>query len=520
MLSVNSYDKSPILAAGPLLFCRWLYAPRAYAPRAQRKIAGLTCGLIIVGYGATYASPATAAIAAGQAHGHTITVRAPTIFTPPSDVALSESEVSYAVSKARGNTSSSQGGYGRSSLWTPTLRTPLIAQAKGQNSSAHLYVESQVTGADVIIDGVMAGRVNSYIMVTPGTRIIRIIHSAYHPYEHRMSIKRGKSYKMQVKLKKKPTPEQIAAARAKKQQALKQARLAAQQEAAAAAAPPLAPATPPLAETYNTAPGAESQQQKRQRTGGRKKKRSRTAKKGKKKSATTDADQTATSPTNSFLLATQPPKRTPQDYLYSLLPLGLPQMRHNKPALGALLLAIQAGGVGAIFYFKYLADDEANQLKKYKTRNKNGQGLPTPEQRVYHKEVNRMQSYIAENDQYSMFGIIGASAGYGFSVLEALAVGPKVTSPADLWSLKKDGQDQHSASEPAVKLTQHNPEKFRHIWESEITSQITRPTAWSTQVSVLPRRLTLSLVPRSPESAQWSVFFTVTRTAMPPPTGW
>lgn len=321
-----------------------------------------------------------------------------------------------------------------------------LAQKKG---SAHLYVTSSVKGARVLVDGIIVGGVNSYIIVSPGVRIIRVFHNAYHPYEHRMNMVAGRSYKMQVQLKKKVTAAEKAAAQQKKQQekAANQAvPLLAPSAADQAQARPPAYYAPPQAaypqqvptqaaqNPYGAPPPAYApppQAYAPPRSAKRLKKRQ------KKKQGRNVAAASTKKSNLPGMFALQPPPRDAADYALSFLPLGLPQMRHDKPALGALMLALQAGGVGAWFYFnseaevgeKALVDGE-EELKKLRAQNS-----PNRAKIIARNNLNlENEDYMNQNSDFAMFAMIGGIAGYGFSVLEALVVGPKVKSPADLWS--------------------------------------------------------------------------------------
>lgn len=314
-----------------------------------------------------------------------------------------------------------------------------LAQKKG---SAHLYVTSSVKGARVLVDGIIAGAVNSYIIVSPGVRIIRVFHNAYHPYEHRMNIVAGRSYKMQVQLKKKVTAAEKAAAQQKKQQ----------EKAAAQALPLLAPSAADQAQArppaYYAPPRAAYPQQVPTQAAQNPYGASpptyappRSAKRLKKRQKKKQGRNVAAASTKKSnlpgMFALQPPPRDAADYALSFLPLGLPQMRHDKPALGALMLALQAGGVGAWFYFKSEAEagekallDGKEKLKKLRTQNSSNRAGITAQNNLNLEN----EDYMNQNDDFALFAMIGGIAGYGFSVLEALVVGPKVKSPADLWS--------------------------------------------------------------------------------------
>ena len=298
-----------------------------------------------------------------------------------------------------------------------------------KGSSVQLYVESSVKGAEVLVDGILAGRVNSYLVVSPGMRIIRVFHNEYFPYEHRMKMEAGKTYKMKVRLKKKPTPQEKAAAAKQKQAAQKPAPAAAPSLLAPSAADQ-AQAPPPAAQPSQN---YSSQVAPRAGKGAAVKRRS-------KKRSKPRVQRNGKSKKSSPLFATQPQERDSTDYALSFLPLGLPQMRHDKPALGTLMLAMQVGGVGAWFYFnneaKTMVETRDQTIKTAKTHI---DSLPQGKSRSdktktlskYHNDAN---AEIAQFDQFALFSMIAAISGYGFSVLEALVVGPKVKTPADFWT--------------------------------------------------------------------------------------
>ncbi|MCY4444222.1 MAG: PEGA domain-containing protein [Proteobacteria bacterium] len=358
--------------------------------------------------------------------------------------------------------------------------TTKLLLAQGQRSHTVLIVNSPMRQAQVLVNGILAGNVNQTITIRPGVHMIRIHHKDYYPYTQKLRAVPGRTHRMQVNLKRKPSQREIQAQQKRMQPS---ARGAAAQGAAVKAAPgmlapspsdrsipppqtysrggyysaspqaPQAPQAPPPAypvRSYYPAPpvppppatysgyGQSSVRGTRSKSRARRKARSRKKKVVEEK--------------KKLPLVAEPEPRDATDYMLSLLPLGLPQMRHGKPLFGGLLLLAQAGGVGGYFWFKYQADSATEFNKTDQTNRQNKINRETNSQRKQQLTTAKKQKkvqwedYAAQQQLFAWISLGVGGAGYAFSVLEALAVGPKKPkTPAEMFSSQAPGAWDHHA---------------------------------------------------------------------------
>lgn len=405
-------------------------------------------------------------------------------------------------------------------LSLPLLQT-VYAQAGGD---AVLIVESNVRDAQVLVDGIFVGGVNQKLRVSAGDRRIRVFDPRHYAFDQRLKVVPSRTYQLKANLRRKPTQQEILAAKRKQMaiarkkaqmqaqvraraqaaaiaraqaaerarqqaeaarrariaqmqaQARQQAAIARQQSAyaypytppanpgylsgqrGAALSPPpssaFVPATPsyPSASmnAYPMSPVAPSSSQQqylgqpyasskyRQRPPVRSKAKSRIKRKSVKKPSSQKSPSSPSKPKSSPFL-TEPKKRDAADYIMSFLPLGLPQLRHDKPALGTLMLLLQAGGIGALIYGKIMLDNEQDYRDKELKAAKEKAEAATGQRRTaltqqFRKYLEESDANLELYDALYIGGMASAIGGYGFSVLEALAVGPKQKTPQDLWS--------------------------------------------------------------------------------------
>ena len=355
---------------------------------------------------------------------------------------------------------------------------PLVAR-QPKNPTV-LTVQSTARGAQVLVDGIYAGDVNKPIRVRPGVKRIEVTHPRYYTQRKTVKIVKGRGQHIRVELQRKPTEAeilakkrqkleqqraQLQAMRVAKQQANREARLLAQEQAklnAAKAAlqkeasqpyspPPKTfgayaqpnpgypypqqrvPAQPQQPKMQNSSPQSfyaqpnpgyqqvqpkmQSQPQKVIKKPRKKKKRRRDKK---------PAESSASSP----LLAqpSEPPPRKASDYMLSLLPGGLPQMRHGKPVLGLFFFALQAGGAGtwATYQFYMIPESEKTRDGQLKTIQNRSYPSQQAQQQAFDKKKKEWEDYIEKNQRIpAMIGLAALGVGYGASVIEALVMGPK-----------------------------------------------------------------------------------------------
>ena len=67
-----------------------------------------------------------------------------------------------------------------------------------------------------MIDGIIAGQINTNIETDPGTIVIQVTVPGYYAYKAKVRITKGKTNKINPKVKRKPTKQEIAAAKARK----------------------------------------------------------------------------------------------------------------------------------------------------------------------------------------------------------------------------------------------------------------------------------------------------------------
>lgn len=91
---------------------------------------------------------------------------------------------------------------------------PNAAQVK--KNLTYLYIDSKVSGASVILDGIISGTVNTNIESEPGTQTLEIKKSGYFNYKSKVMIKPKQLNKITINLKRMPTAKEIAAAKAAK----------------------------------------------------------------------------------------------------------------------------------------------------------------------------------------------------------------------------------------------------------------------------------------------------------------
>ncbi|MCY4379949.1 MAG: PEGA domain-containing protein [Proteobacteria bacterium] len=328
---------------------------------------------------------------------------------------------------------------------------PLLSQAVKRNrrrpSVKPAYITVQTTkGAQVLVDGIYAGDANRRLEIKPGRRKIDVLHKDYHPLSKTIRFSQGSSQIMKVQLKKKPTEMDLLAFRRKKIQAeteklklakAKQAEMLALEHektrlAQMRQALQQQQQLPPTGYQYSQQPmSAPPQYQMPQQAPSNwqqpPQKAQMNPKKPMKKKKRRRAQRLS-----QFRQPKPPPPRGSGDYLLSLLPLGLPQMRHDKPMLGFLFLTLQVGGAGLAGYqwFYNLPLWEADRAAA--AAGKGDYARLTETQRKARLDTI-LNPGITQQYQLFLGGLGGAIAAYTFSVLEALVVGPKPKkTPLDL----------------------------------------------------------------------------------------
>lgn len=313
-----------------------------------------------------------------------------------------------------------------------TSRSFLLAQTasnpqKNQKKGTFILVRSSAAGAHVLLDDVRVGEVNRLIRVAPGIRKVTVVHSEYQSKTFEVRLIRGKRQVIRIQLSKKDsmTPTSPSAPPA----------------VAAAPTPPVAgysmqpgyplPGQAPPAQPYvvppvtvvqppagyygATQPGVSPAPPPRKR---RKKRRKRRK---------PEAKEFAPS------IAQAPPvkPRGGGDYVLSLLPLGIPQMRHKKPALGILFLLVQGGGIGTYFAWDPLIVNPMIEKRDSDLKSLNDQYTAQthkdpngPKKIKDHADSTKQE--IETWQQWKPAPLIAAGVFYGISVLEAMFVGPPV----------------------------------------------------------------------------------------------
>ena len=313
---------------------------------------------------------------------------------------------------------------GRSFLLAQAANNPQKTQTK---KGTFILVRSAASGAHVLLDDIRVGEVNRLIRVAPGIRKITVVHSDYQPKTLEVRLTRGKRQVIRIQLTKKDSMAPVGST-------TPPAGTQAQAGAPPAAGysmqpgyplpgqappaqpyviPPVTVVQPPAGYYGATQPGVAPAPPPRRR---RKKRRKRRKKPEAKESVSSIAQAPPVKP------------RGAGDYMLSLLPLGIPQMNHKKPALGILFLLVQGGGVGTYFAWNPLIinpmiEDRKQTLKRL--RNDTAASTTTNKKRINDYEKSYKQR-IERWQQWEPAPLIAAGVFYGISVLEAMFVGPPV----------------------------------------------------------------------------------------------
>ena len=354
-------------------------------------------------------------------------------------------------------------------------------------SPSYLIVECNIYDAQVYINDILSGNVNDKITVNAGNQRIVVSRSGYKNYNTRLTVHYGKVYRINVKLEKLKTQQQIIAER--RQQNLKNQREAdlysqdldkARQRLAMEDAknqramyqsqvspPPVSaqhqqypannnPQNYPTQAPYPTQQNPQTQYQYPQQ--GTNNPYQQPTSSGYYQQPTPQYNQPnqqksyqppsyALPPPQQMrkkkrrkkrkkapnqIIQPPPKQRSGADYALSFLPLGIPQFRHEKPLLGVLFFLMQAGGGGAAGYFIYSANTSQEELNIYITNQQKKIKAQNSNQTAKNKLIKQTKQIEAEYNayidqmylgQYISFGVAGA--GYLFSVMEALIAGPK-----------------------------------------------------------------------------------------------
>ena len=89
------------------------------------------------------------------------------------------------------------------------------AELARKKNVTYIHVSTPARSGSVLIDGIIAGQINTNIEADAGSFTIGVTADGYYPYKAKVNVKRSQMNKFVVKLKKKPTKAEIAAAKAK-----------------------------------------------------------------------------------------------------------------------------------------------------------------------------------------------------------------------------------------------------------------------------------------------------------------
>ncbi len=313
--------------------------------------------------------------------------------------------------------------------------------------ATRILIESNAEGAEVLIDGIMAGSAGAFITAPPGTIEVEIHAKGYKPRKLKIVVVKNKENKYQIDLEKLPVgpSKEELAARAAKEKARKQAELAAREKSKAASA-----GKKQDEERMQKAKGeggddlfgfAEEEKKEKElekspkkfdesfvsdgKTPGINEKLVDILEddKGPKAPKKDKSEAKATSPQSPAIPA-PPPLASPISLLH-FMPLGLGQIKNGDYILAALVAGTQA--YGALMYLDAM-QAEQNARDNYLMALQQAKIDPgiTPQDLI--DLQNRSSNYIAKQQQaQTTYGLIVLSS-YGFSVLQGILMRPDLPS--------------------------------------------------------------------------------------------
>ena len=397
---------------------------------------------------------------------------------------------------------------GRSSRKTPSPKN-VVPQKKG----TFMFIASKTKDASVLIDGIIVGTVNSPIEVSPGTQTVEITKPGHFTRKISLNMRSGTTTQQQIDLKRKPTQAEIAAAKAKAR-AKKRAKIARKREAARAAeakeraaeqrrraalerkrrkqnrgglfkekepvytAPPAA--QPGYAQPY--APPQPAYQQPgysapypQQPYG---------AYPGYQQPAPPPPVYSPPAYNPGYAQPVPPPavvdpyimepqtfddiesskrrkkkrrkrrkKASEVNYVTAWMPFGIAQYAHDRPLLGTLFLAGQAGALT----FWYISYEEKNttvatateSVKALEKEIENTSGVEADAKRAELEDFDkRTKEYLATQDQNMLIGQIGFGVLWAASIAEAMIRGPYVER--DDWVYESELRNGPNSKSPLI----------------------------------------------------------------------